>query len=49
VVKIFLQEIPEEKVGIFPKNRSGKFFFSQIFSCAFGLIQKHQKIKHREK
>jgi len=33
----------------FPKESIGKFFFSQIFSCAFGLIQKHQKIKQREK
>ena len=37
-----------ENAGFFPKNRSGSSPLSQ-FSCAFGLIQKHQKIKHREK
>ena len=40
---------PNRRCGILPEESIGKFFFSQIFSCAFGMIQKHQKIKQREK
>ena len=40
---------PNRRCGILPEESIGSFSSHWWISCAFGLIQKHQKIKHGDR